>query len=168
MRVAVTGTPGTGKTTAVELIGTALDVIHLNDLIREEGLTEGTDEDRDSLYVDLDAVSERLAGRDDVLVESHLAHYLDVDRVIVLRCRPDSLEDRLLERGESEAKAVENAEAEALDVILSEAVDRHGTDAVYEIDTTDTTPKTIADEIEAVLADDRGPSAGTVEFTGYL
>lgn len=168
MRAAVTGTPGTGKTTAVELVGTALDVIHLNDLVREEGLTEGTDEDRDSLYVDLDAVSERLAGRDGVLVESHLAHYLDVDRVIVLRCRPDSLEDRLLDRGESEAKAIENAEAEALDVILSEAVDRHGTDAVYEIDTTDTTPETIADEIEAVLADDCDPSAGTVDFTGYL
>lgn len=168
MRAAVTGTPGTGKTTAVELVGTALDVIHLNDLVREEGLTEGTDEDRDSLYVDLDAVSERLAGRDGVLVESHLAHYLDVDRVIVLRCRPDSLEDRLLDRGESEAKAIENAEAEALDVILSEAVDRHGTDAVYEIDTTDTTPETIADEIEAVLADDCDPSSGTVDFTGYL
>ena len=119
MRVAVTGTPGTGKTTAVGLVGTEINVIHLNDLVREEGLTEGTDEDRDSLYVDLDAVSERLADRDDILVESHLAHYLDVDRVIVLRCRPESLEARLLERGESETKATENAEAEALDVILS-------------------------------------------------
>ncbi|MEF8773734.1 MAG: adenylate kinase, partial [Halobacteriales archaeon] len=32
MRVAVTGTPGTGKTTAVQLVKTDLPVVHLNDL----------------------------------------------------------------------------------------------------------------------------------------
>jgi adenylate kinase len=168
MRIAVTGTPGTGKTTAVDRLETELDVIHLNDLVREEGLFEGTDRDRDSRYVDLDAVSERLADRTGVLVESHLAHHLDADRVVVLRCRPESLEERLLERGESAPKASENAEAEALDVILSEAVDRHGAESVYEIDTTDRSPAAVAAEIEAVIADERPPSAGSVDFTGYL
>lgn len=168
MRVAVTGTPGVGKTTATGLVDTPLDVVYLNDLVRTEGLTSGTDEERDSLIVDLGAVADRLADRDDVLVESHLAHHLDVDRVIVLRCRPDVLESRLLERGETVAKADENAEAEALDVILSEAVDRHGLESVYEIDTTDRTPESVAADIEAVLEDDRSPSAGTVDFTEYL
>ncbi|WP_181693154.1 adenylate kinase family protein [Natronomonas sp. LN261] len=168
MRVAVTGTPGVGKTTATELVGTDLDVLHLNDLVREEDLTEGTDEERDSLVVDLEAVSERLGGRTDVLVESHVAHHLDVDRVIVLRCRPALLETRLSDRGETDAKAAENAEAEALDVILSEAVDRHGIDSVYEIDTTERTVEAVAADIEAVLAGERRPSAGTVDFTGYL
>jgi len=41
MRVAVTGTPGTGKSTATERLDTDLDVIHLNDVILEEGLTTG-------------------------------------------------------------------------------------------------------------------------------
>jgi adenylate kinase len=168
MRIAVTGTPGVGKTTATGLVEADLDVIHLNDLVRSEGLTAGTDEDRDSLVVDLDAVSDRLAGREDVLVESHVAHHLDVDRAVVLRCRPDVLEDRLLERGDSEAKATENAEAEALDVILSEAVDRHGTGSVYEIDTTDRSPEAVAADIEAAIDGERAPSAGTVDFTGYL
>lgn len=131
-------------------------------------MTSGTDEERESLIVDLDAVADRLADRDDVLVESHLAHHLDADRVIVLRCRPDVLESRLLERGESTEKAAENAEAEALDVILSEAVDRHGVDSVYEVDTTDRTPESVAAAIESILADERPPSAGTVDFTGYL
>ena len=168
MRVAVTGTPGVGKTTATDGLATDLDVLHLNDLVREAGLTEGTDEARGSLVVDLEAVSARLEGREDILVESHVAHHLDVDRAIVLRCRPDVLETRLLDRGESEAKAAENAEAEALDVLLSEAVDRHGVNATYEIDTTDRSVEAVRSDVEAVLAGERQPSAGTVDFTGYL
>ena len=168
MRVAITGTPGVGKTTATDLVETDLDVVHLNEFVREEGLTEGTDEDRGSLVVDLDAVADRLADRDDVLVESHLSHHLDVERVIVLRCRPEALEARLLERGETDAKARENAEAEALDVILSETVDQHGFDTVYELDTTGRSPEEVASDIEAILRGDREPSAGELDFTGYL
>ncbi|USZ68300.1 AAA family ATPase [Halorussus salilacus] len=182
MRVAVTGTPGTGKTTAVEaLVGDErldrdLEVVHLNDLIREEGLWNERDEERDSLVADLDAVGERLAdragseapGEADLLVESHLAHHLDADRVVVLRCHPEELERRLLERGEPEAKASENAESEALDVILSEAVSEHGVENVYEVDTTDRTPEEVADDIAAVLAGEREPSAGEVDFLDYL
>ena len=168
MRAAVTGTPGTGKTTATERLDTDLDVVHLNEVVREEGLYDEVDEERDSVIADVEAVEERLGDRDDVVLDSHLAHHLDVDRVVVLRCHPEEVERRLRERGESEAKAEENAESEALDVILTEAVESHGTDAVYEIDTTDRDPDEAADEIEAVLAGEREPSAGTVSFVDYL
>ncbi|MFC7045601.1 adenylate kinase family protein [Halobacteriaceae archaeon GCM10025711] len=168
MRVAVTGTPGTGKTTATDLVESDLDVVHLNEVIREEGLYDDVDEERDSVYADLDAVRDWLGDRDEVLVDSHLAHYLDVDRVVVLRCRPDRLEERLTDRGEPAAKAAENAESEALDVILAEAVDRHGEERVYEIDTTDRTPSAVARDVEAVVAGRREPSAGTVSFIDYL
>lgn len=168
MRVAVTGTPGTGKTTATERLDATLPVVHLNEVIREEGLTTGVDEDRDTLVADLDAVADRLADREDVLFESHLAHHLAADRVIVLRCRPEQLEARLTERGEPAETAAENAESEALDVILSEAVTEHGEDRVYEIDTTDRAPAEVADEIAAVVAGRREPSAGTVSFIDYL
>ena len=167
MRVAITGTPGVGKTTATRLVETDLDVIDLNELVKE-GLSTGTDEDRDSLVADLDAIEARLSDRDNAIFESHFAHHLDLDRVIVLRCHPEELKRRLIERGESERKATENAEAEALDVILSEAVDRHGLEVVYEIETTDRAPEAVARDIEAVLAGDRQPSAGTVDFTEYL
>ena len=202
MRVAVTGTPGTGKTTAVEAAETDLEVVQLNDLVREADLSTGEDPDRGSLVADLDAIADRLAGREDVIVESHLAHHLDADRVVVLRCHPESLRDRLLERGEARAtpegnaesprpprapdrkarenaesamppppltrKARENAEAEALDVVLSEAVAGHGREAVYEIDTTNRPPVAVAADLEAVVAGDREPTAGTVDFTDYL
>ena len=68
MRVVVTGTPGTGKTSAVDVLDTELEVVHLNDLIKDEDLWAERDEERDSLVADLDAVAERLDGRDDLLV----------------------------------------------------------------------------------------------------
>jgi adenylate kinase len=170
VRVVVTGTPGTGKTSAVEALGTDtnLEIVHLNDLIREEDLWTERDEGRDSLVADLDAVRERLDGREGLLIESHLAHHLEADRVVVLRCHPEELERRLRERGESEAKAEENAESEALDVILSEAVNEHGTESVYEVETTDRTPDEVAAEIAAVVASERDPSAGEVDYLEYL
>jgi len=168
MRVAVTGTPGTGKTTATERVETALELIHLNELITEEGLTTGHDDDRDSVIADLDAIRASLDNRDDILVESHLAHNIPADRVVVLRCHPEKLEGRLAERGESEASIRENAESEALDVVLGEAVDRHGTESVYEIETTDRSPDAVAAEIESAIAGTREPSAGTVSYTEYL
>ena len=193
MKVAVTGTPGTGKTTAVERVeanldamdfdaadldaadldaadldAVDLDVVHLNDVIREEGLHEGRDETRDSLVADLDAVSEYLSGRENLLVESHLAHHFDADRVVVLRCHPDELRRRLHERGEPDAKIEENVESEALDIVLAEAVDRHGMDRVYELDATERSPGEVAAEIEAVLANERDPGAGIVDFTDAI
>jgi len=168
-RLAVTGTPGTGKTTATELLAERRGVhtVHLNDLIREEGLYTERDEERDSLVADLDAVAERLGDRSGV-VDSHLAHHLDADRVAVLRCRPDELERRLIERGEGEASARENRSAEALDVILGETVERFGTERVHEIDTTDREPSAVATELGRVLDGEREPSAGEVDFVEYL
>lgn len=176
MRIAVTGTPGTGKTTAAEEMETAaveeveadLELVHLNEVIREGGFSTGEDAERGSLIADLDALGEWLDGRDDLLVESHLAHRFPMDRVIVLRCHPEELIRRLTERGESEAKARENAESEALDVVLSEAVEAHGSEHVYELDATDRPPAEVAAGIEAVIAGDRDPSAGEVDYLDWL
>ncbi|MFB6161980.1 MAG: adenylate kinase family protein [Halococcoides sp.] len=167
MRIALTGTPGTGKTTASERLASDIEVVHLNRIVTEEDLTVGHDDERDSAIADLDAVADRVADRDDVLVESHLAHHLDVDRVIVLRCHPEEVIDRLEERGESPASARENAESEALDVVLGEAVATHGREAVIEIDTTDRPPGAVADAIDRAI-DGEGPAPGSVSFVGWL
>lgn len=180
MRAIVTGTPGTGKTSATERLADR-DVLHLNEVVEREGLYTERDEERDSLVVDLDALREFVGDRGGI-VESHLAHHLPAEKAIVLRCDPAELERRLRERGESEAKAKgntgstkspqalaryarENRESEALDLILSEAVTEHGLENVYEIDTTDRTPGEVAREIERVLAGEREPSAGEVTFS---
>jgi adenylate kinase len=168
VRVAVTGTPGTGKTTATDRVETDLSAVHLNDVIRERGLTTGHDEERDSAVADIDAVADWLAGREDLLFESHLAHRFGADRVVVLRCHPETLEQRLDERGEPASTVTENAESEALDIVLSAAVDRHGTDSVYETDTRERSPAAVPTKIERVIAGEREPTAGTVSFVDYL
>ena len=166
-RVAVTGTPGTGKSTTTALLE-GYDVIHLNDRIKEhESLWTERDPERDTLVADLDAVAEHLGDWTGVL-DSHLAHRLDVDRVVVLRCRPETIEKRLLDRGESAATAAENAESEALDVILSEAVSIHGAETVYEVDTTDLPREAVAEAVREAIEGAVEPSAGTVDFTDYV
>ena len=192
MRVAVTGTPGTGKTSATEafergvadaFVGDGVDevddseVIHLNDHVGTDRLYTGVDESRESLVADLDGIEAWLDERENaedrkeaetLLVESHLAHLLPADRVVVLRCHPEELTRRLSERGVKKSKASENAESEALDTVLSEAVSRHGTESVYEVDTIDRTPTEVGEAIAAVVAGERAPSAGTVSYLEYF
>jgi len=187
LRVAVTGTPGTGKSTATERLEERVAageyddlsvgdvaVLHLNDVVEREELYDAVDESRSSVVVDLDALGAWVddavaaAAADVVVLDSHLSHHLAVDRVVVLRCRPAALESRLLDRGESAPKAEENAESEALDVVLGESVDAHGADAVYEVVTTDEDPDAVADAIAAVATGDRAPSAGTVDYIDYV
>ena len=150
MIIGITGTPGTGKTSASALIGGVLD---LNELIKTEGLYLGIDEARDSLIADMDAVYDRVCGiawggGGNLVIEGHLSHHVS-DSAIVLRLAPDELERRLMARGYSGAKISENALSEAIDVILVEAVD--WCDAVYEIDTTGKTREEVAEMIREVL-----------------
>lgn len=167
-RIALTGTPGTGKTTVAEALTIPHEIVHLGDRIEDADAAVDHDPVRDSSIVDLDALGEAVADYDDVLFESHLAHHLDVDRVIVLRCDPTELETRLRRRSVPERSIQENAESEALDLILSEAVERHGRDAVAELDTTDRPVEVVVDEVEALIRGEREPEVGVVDFTDYL
>ena len=124
MRIALTGTPGTGKTSVAETLrGKGYDVIDLTRHIKDNNLREEYDAERDTYAVDVEKLNESLSDCEDCVFEGHLAHFIDVDSIVVLRCHPDVLAERLRARGYDEGKVRENVEAELLDVILCESAD---------------------------------------------
>ncbi len=163
MIIALTGTPGTGKTTVCEFISEhsryrkLYHIIDLNKLIRDEKLYTGKDEKRNSFDADMEKLAERWkqiiaqapAGID-IIMEGHLSHLLPADVIIVLRASPVALRKRLGKRREySFEKVKENANAEALDVILVESVERN--EKVFEINTTDAMPLSVVKSVISII-----------------
>jgi adenylate kinase len=142
MQIALTGTPGTGKTTVAGLL--PYKVIDINALVKG-GMNFGKDPERGCLEADMDALANHLAKLDPdetLILEGHFSHHF-ADWSIVLRLDPVILKLRLEARGYSAPKIKENLEAEALDVILVEAVELCA--RVDEIDTTEKSPQEVAE-----------------------
>lgn len=149
MKIAITGTPGTGKSSVCEILKECYTIIHLNQLIEANKFYTGIDGKRNTLNVDIDALADyvkHMPTKGVTIFEGHLAHHLPIDIVIVLRASPYELGGRLGKRGFGEGKTKENVEAEALDVILVEAVEMN--DRVYEIDTSE---RSIEEVVKCVI-----------------
>src|SRR5213596_4354638 len=166
MLVAVTGTPGTGKTSACEVLSArGYVVVDLDKIARREGLIVGRDAARGSDEVDVDALREGLRIPAKVaFLTSHYSHRMDVNLAVVLRCRPSVLRARLEARGWPPEKVRENVEAEAIDVSLQEAVAR--LPFVYEIDTTTLTAEQTANTVLGILQGKaEGHAPGSVDWS---
>lgn len=159
MRVALTGVPGTGKSTLAQALAERHGwlVVGLNELAREHGLLGEVDEARGSHVVD----ARRLARVLDkayatvvpaLVAEGHFAHEVEADVTVLLRCDPLVLVDRLRARGWSEAKVRENVEAEALDVLAQEVLDAaaEGGGEAWELDVTRLGVEEAADAIQRI------------------
>jgi adenylate kinase len=152
MRIALSGTPGTGKSAVGrELRRLGLEVIDINGLARRHGFLGRRDRKRQTREVHLGALGRfldrELSGVGPVFLESHVAHLLKADFAVVLRCSPPVLRRRLSARGYPAEKVRENSLAEALDAITAEAVARLGRGRVVELDTTRRTAGPVAAEI---------------------
>jgi adenylate kinase len=153
MRIAVTGTPGVGKTSTCSRVR-GVRVVHVNELVDELGLASGYDRKRKTKEVDVAKLAKAVSSLgEDILLEGHLSHLLKPDLAIVLRCSPKVLERRLRKKGWSDAKIRENVEAEAVDVVLIEAVEN--VPEVCEVDTTEMRPPQVAETIERIIAGER-------------
>ncbi len=147
------------------LTGRGYAVVDLDEVARKGGFVIGRDTDRGSDEVDVDALRENLRVPAKIaFLKAHYSHRMDVNLAVVLRCNPAVLRKRLEARGWPEAKVRENVEAEAIDVITQEAVERLS--KVYEVDTTTLTPEGTADAILGILqgrVDGHGP--GSVDWS---
>jgi len=152
MRVALTGTPGTGKSAVGrELRRLGATVIDLGALARRSGFLGRLDRKRRTREILLGALGRfldrKIPGGTTVILEGHTSHLLRVDFAVVLRCSPPVLRRRLASRKYPAEKVRENSLAEALDAITTEAVSRLGRGRVLEMDTTRRTAASVAAEI---------------------
>lgn len=166
MMYGISGTPGTGKSAiAEELEKRGYIVVHATETTREFIIE--TDIGRDTVIIDEEAWIASFSPVDG-FVEGHLAHLLPCDRVILLRCRPDILKLRLSKRGYPVEKIRENAEAEALDVILVETLEIHPEENIIEIDTTSAGIPACVEQIEQFIRGEIPSSYGKNDWSDYL
>ena len=167
----ITGTPCTGKTTVASRLNGR--VIKINDLARSHGFIMGIDENKGYEIIDIEKLSgyvdEMIQNSDELLIfEGHVSHLLDgADKVIVLRVRPEILENRLAKRDYSDSKIRENLEAEALGVCSAEAYDKYG-DNVCEIDVSELNVDEVVGKVERIIAGEKSYPVGEIDFMEWL
>jgi adenylate kinase len=177
--ILITGTPAVGKTTISRLLARKLDALHidLGELVKQENLTLGIDEERGTLIADVDKLTERVQEilektEKDAIIDGHYATDIirqeNVNYVFVLRRSPDELQKTMETRGFKQQKIRENLEAEILDVCLSDALAFCNSKKVCEIDTTNKKPVEVVEEIIQTLNGKKQCKTGIVDWLGKL
>lgn len=132
MIIAVSGTPGTGKTTLSKKIAEKLDYRYLDvaRLIKINKIAESFDKKRRCYAVDVKKLNkiliEKIKKYSNLVIDSHLSHYLPkkyVDLCIITKCALKELEKRLKKKRYNKSKIRENLDCEIFDVCLNEAKD---------------------------------------------
>ena len=165
-RIAITGTPATGKSSVVEIIAQSNSVT-VRQLAAEHGclgvagaVGEAVEIDVEKLHhiladewlekSPMEEVEKPLGGRTEkvpqhIFIDGHLSHHLPVDAIVVLRCHPEVLSERMRGRGWPQDKINDNAEWEMLGgpwVELDEDIP-----PILEVDTTIAATTAVAKEI---------------------
>jgi len=160
--VALTGVPGTGKSATAAKLAPKFRAMEVSELALAWRFARRT---RGTLTVDLEGMRRRYR-RDPPavdLVVGHLSHLLPLRDVVVLRCHPGQLIERLERAGRGSVRdRRENYVAEALDLVLAEAVrpGRH----VWEVDTTSSSPNDVARRVARIVQRRPHPSYGRVDW----
>ncbi len=162
--VALTGTPGTGKSSCARALPKGVGSVEVADLAVQWGAGRRVDS---VTQVDLVQLGRKLRHGPPpdrpTLVVGHLAHLLPIQEVVILRCHPLELLERLrnARRGRASDRR-ENVISEALDQILIESVGLGRT--VREIDTTGRSTRSVAIEVRRAIARALRPRTGVVDW----
>ena len=165
-KLIITGVPGTGKTEVAKKLGDYFKtrIIHINDYVKEHDLILKKERDG-TLVVDVPALRKKL-NVEQGIIEGHLACEMKLRNsfVIVLRCDPKVLKERLKKRKYKPKKIKENIESEILDYCTIKSNENFR--SVYEVETTNRTVEESVDLIKKIIY---GESKGDeVDFSNYL
>jgi adenylate kinase len=171
----ITGTPGTGKTTVASALAASTGSRHvdLGKLSVEKGLILRRDPLRKTGVVDLEKLSRFLgkhfqSEKRNLILQAHfsakLPPKLKPKSVLVLRCEPGELAERLKTKGFPAEKISENIWAEILDYCLQEALHVYGPSRIHEIDTTGRKVEEVVAEALAVLEERKKPQIGVCHW----
>lgn len=149
--IAIAGTPGTGKTTVCQTLSADFTILSLKDLAEEFGLLEPVDTIDGAAPVDIHRLADEweFGGDKPTIIDGHLAHFLDVDGIVLLRSHPDVLRSRLLARGYDEAKITANIEWEMVSGTWSELLEFEIELPLLELDTSKQSPEQTAETIRS-------------------
>jgi len=147
--IAITGTPGTGKTSLCDALRESYSVISVQNLAEQHGCLGEIDSSDGAAPLDIHQLAEKwhYEGEGFCFIDGHLSHFLEVDAIVILRCHPEQLKQRLKTRAYSPEKIEANVEWELLSGTWSELLEFEIDIPILELDTT-TSP---LEEIQAEI-----------------
>jgi adenylate kinase len=140
MKLLITGTPGTGKTTIARVLGKMMKCPVFNEMetALQEGIGEIDPKTREILIPEKKlekTLKKRLAKEKNAVIEGHVVceTRLPVDWVILLRASPSLIERRLQKRKYSEEKIQDNVLCEGIDYCKKQIEKRYPEKKVIEV-----------------------------------
>ena len=148
--IAITGSPAVGKTTISNLLESqGWNVKSVAELATQFACEGNYDEIMDCVEIDIHKLAENFIPNSDqnIVIDGHLSHFLEVDAIIVLRCEPTKLRARLESRGYGAAKINANVEWELIAGTWSEIAEFDISTPILELDSSIISSEEMVDRV---------------------
>jgi len=162
MNLVITGNPGVGKHTIVDLLKKEVisyEILDISKFAIERNLGEKIENSIEIDTVKLKDEIQKIVS-DNSLIVGHLAPYVFdesiIDLVIVLRKNPYDLLEIYKQREYQNSKIKENTGSEILGIIANDAIKSFGKEKTFEIDVTGKTPKKILEKVNEIIKNKKG------------
>ncbi len=140
MKILITGSPGTGKTTVAKKLAKKLNCVYINehDFALASGIASWNHEFNE-LEIPLNkmrsALLSELKKHENIIIEGHTLCEikLPVDAVILLRVHPELLQERLERKGYNDVKIADNVFCEGIDYCKKHVLRRYPESKIIEV-----------------------------------